>query len=260
MRGTIFQLFSYIQEPTPGAGLFLAMQFFSIIAIVLVLLPFHECAHGLSAKWLGDETAKRSGRLTLNPLAHIDPLGTICMFLIGFGWAKPVPVNPLCANRRVTMRSFMALTAAAGPASNVLFSLVCVIISKIIYVIIVPAEFVEKLASYDTFDKFYALSFMFSEYVATPFLAYLGFALMMMATTSIYLAVFNLLPIPPLDGSKMLFFFLNNRQIDFIERHMNIVRTILLILLLTTGIITGFIGFLGDFILKAIEYATFFIG
>jgi Zn-dependent protease len=259
MRTTpIMQLFNYFSNPTSENGISLVIMLFSLTAVVAVLLPFHECAHALTAWRFGDNTANEQGRLTLNPLKHIDPIGLGCMFLVGFGWAKPVPINPLRASRKISMRAFIAITAAAGPVSNILFSLICIIIAKIIYVTTTPVMLIEVLSELDMYGRFWNLSFNFTEFLDNPFMAYLGFALIMMATISVFLAVFNLIPIPPLDGSKMLFFFLNNRQVYMIERHMHIIRTVLLVLLLT-GFLSPIIGSLGRYVMIGLNYATFFI-
>src|SRR5512134_1879423 len=97
---------------------------------LLLSLSFHEWAHAWSAHKLGDDTAERMGRLTLNPLAHIDPLGTILLPLLGvpFGWAKPVPVNPARFRRGVHMGRGMMITSAAGPLSNLLLATVCAVL------------------------------------------------------------------------------------------------------------------------------------
>ena len=97
------------------------------IIIIFTILPIHEYAHAWAAKKLGDDTALYSGRLTLNPLAHIDPIGAILLFFTGFGWAKPVPVNPM---RFKKSRKGMALTALAGPASNLIVAFIVLIIDR----------------------------------------------------------------------------------------------------------------------------------
>ena len=98
--------------------------------VALVAIPFHEAGHALAAWLLGDPTAKREGRISLNPLRHIDPIGFACMFLVGFGWAKPVPVNP---NYFKKPKEGMAITALAGPVSNFLLALVLVLILPLTY-------------------------------------------------------------------------------------------------------------------------------
>ncbi|MDR0222970.1 MAG: site-2 protease family protein [Oscillospiraceae bacterium] len=227
-RGPVFTLFDGLAgrvEP-----IVVAIHFFSVLAIIFVLFPFHECAHALSAKLLGDETAQRQGRLTLNPFAHIDMMGAIFMFLMSFGWAKPVPVEPRNATRKVTVRGFISLTAAAGPVSNVILSFVFVIISKICYLNHQQAMF------------------------------YMGYAFRLIAQISVYLAVFNLFPIPPLDGSKILYYFLKTKHIIFMERNMMIIRFVFLALIFFPPyILSGVIGFVGGYIMKGLDLATFFV-
>lgn len=141
---------------------------------VLLSLSVHECAHAWAALKLGDDTAQRLGRLTLDPLAHIDPVGTIILPLLGvpLGWARPVPVNPVRFRRDVRVGVGIALTAAAGPASNLVLAAICGA-----GLLLLPSGPVGRLLT-------------------------LG------ATVNVALAVFNLLPIPPLDGSRMVEGFL----------------------------------------------------
>lgn len=137
---------------------------------VLMAITFHETAHGYVAYRLGDPTAKNQGRLTLNPIAHLDLIGALMMFVFGFGWAKPVPVNPFYFEGDRTKG--MMLVSVAGPLTNL-------IISFAAYFIYVAG----------------------SGFAAIPFLSIF---LSTTVTLNIYLAVFNLIPIPPLDGSKIL--------------------------------------------------------
>jgi Zn-dependent protease len=155
---------------------------------VMMLIPMvlsltvHEWAHAWSAYKLGDDTAERQGRLTLNPLEHIDPIGTILLPLMGvpFGWAKPVPVNPARFKRSVSMRTGMAITAAAGPISN----FVIAILSSVVL----------------------GLWLRFAAYTAV-----VVFFLLHLITLNISLGLFNLLPVPPLDGSRIASRFLSAR-------------------------------------------------
>ena len=149
-----------------------------IFWVPLVLsLTVHEWAHAASAKLLGDDTAERLGRLTLNPLAHIDPVGTLILPLLGipFGWAKPVPVNPVRFRADVGMGTGLMLTAAAGPASNLVLALL-------------TAGLV-GIASY--------LSPGLLPNAVMPTIS-------MFVVLNVLLAFFNLLPIPPLDGSRVV--------------------------------------------------------
>ena len=142
------------------------------VAAVLLCLTIHELCHGLAALSLGDPTAKSMDRLSLNPLRHIDWLGLLMMFTVGFGWAKPVPVDPRYFK---DPKKGMALTALAGPASNFMLAFSLILISKGIY--------------------------LYADY--TPVWNAIYNFLHLTAVLSIGLGLFNLLPIPPLDGAKV---------------------------------------------------------
>lgn len=142
------------------------------VAAVLLCLTVHELCHGLAALSLGDPTAKSMDRLSLNPLRHIDWLGLLMMFTVGFGWAKPVPVDPRYFK---DPKKGMALTALAGPASNFMLAFSLILISKGIY--------------------------LYADY--TPVWNGIYNFLHLTAILSIGLGLFNLLPIPPLDGAKV---------------------------------------------------------
>ena len=147
---------------------------------VLLSLTVHEWAHAWAAYKLGDDTAKHLGRLTLNPLAHMDPIGTFLLPLMGvpFGWAKPVPVNPLRFRPDVSLRGGMLLVAAAGPISNALIATGAFVAFKLL-----------------TQPQFAGL---------LPQLGPVPFLLIVLIQVNIVLCVFNLFPIPPLDGSKIV--------------------------------------------------------
>ena len=149
-----------------------------IIVPLILSLTVHEWAHAASAAYLGDDTAQRDGRLTLDPTVHIDPLGTLLLPLLGipFGWARPVPVNPARFRRDVPMRRGMVLTAAAGPFSNVVLALICTIIFGL-----------WKRFGQEDVLKGGAVAFL-----QTTIVMNMG------------LAVFNMLPFPPLDGSRVV--------------------------------------------------------
>jgi Zn-dependent protease len=213
------------------------LSFLAITVIITILLPIHEFAHAWSAYKLGDHTAKNYGRLTLNPFAHIDPLGAICMFLMPFGWAKPVPVVPYNASRKITQRQFIALTAAAGPVSNFLFALVFVIIGKII---------AAASGDYGNEGIRWLLYFFFST-----------------ASMSIWLGVFNLIPVPPLDGSKILMFFLNNKAAYTFERHSRMLfwglMAVLFLVPMPFNLLLWGMHFLTSAIMHLLDTMTFFI-
>lgn len=144
---------------------------------MLLSLTVHEWAHAWSAFKLGDDTASREGRLTLNPLVHIDPIGTLLLPLLGipFGWAKPVPVNPTRFRRDIHMGTGMAITAAAGPISNLVLALLCA----------VGLGLLVRSSGDDA--------------ATSPFFLLLFYGLQL----NVALAIFNLLPIYPLDGSRI---------------------------------------------------------
>jgi Zn-dependent protease len=177
-----------------------------LVPVLLICFPIHEFSHAFVAYKLGDNTAKLSGRLTLNPLKHLDPFGTILLLIAHFGWAKPVPVNPLNFKNR---REGMALTAVAGPVSNLLLAIISLVIFKF------------SLASSNSVVYMYFMTF-----------------LIYMVQINITLAIFNLIPINPLDGSRILAMFLPVK-LEFILYKYEKIITIALFLLLFTGIISG---------------------
>lgn len=158
------------------------------LAAVLLCLTVHETCHGLAAYALGDPTARRAHRLSLNPLRHIDWFGLLMMFAAGFGWAKPVPVNP---NYFKKPKQGMALTALAGPMSNFLLALLTLLAARIFCDVAAYSETNQRILDF----------------------------LLMVAVLSIGLGLFNLVPIPPLDGSKVLFAVLPDRTYDWLMRN-----------------------------------------
>jgi len=151
--------------------------FIILIPVILFSLTIHEYAHALVAYRLGDDTAKRQGRLSLNPLVHLDLLGTLLLFIVHFGWAKPVPVDP--RNFRNPKKD-MLLVALAGPVSNILTAIAAAVILKAVFenfAVIPPGSGVDVAAR------------------MLVWFIYIG----------IVLAVFNMIPVPPLDGSRVLY-------------------------------------------------------
>jgi Zn-dependent protease len=171
-----------------------------LISIVIVL-SIHECAHAYVADYLGDPTARLKGRLTLNPLAHLDILGSLAFIFFGFGWAKPVPVDPYNLDNP---RRDNAIIALAGPVSNLITAIILALIIRF-----TPYE--SSLAS-SIIPFFY-----------------------MVTQISVLLAVFNLIPIHPLDGGKILTGFLPRDQADRVNQFLNQYGAFLLIILIFTG-------------------------
>lgn len=183
----------------------------SLPAIVLCL-SVHEAAHGGAAYLLGDRTARDSGRMTLSPLAHIDPFGFLCLLLFGFGWARPVPVNISNFKNR---RWGMALTALAGPLANFLTAFIA-------YCLYVPVWV----------------------YGENAFMQTLALFLSIVASMSVGLGVFNLIPVHPLDGSRVLDAFLPFSWSLKLQRYQNIILLVF-ILALWRGWLDGVMTWVG---------------
>ena len=190
-----FVVIQYAANPGQLIGLLLSAPG------VLIAITFHEFAHGYATYLLGDDTAKREGRLSLNPFAHLDPIGTLMLLVAGFGWGKPVHVNPRNYTRKMSMEKGEAIVSLAGPLMNFILA--------IIFTLIYCAIF-----------KFASLSFMTSN-VGTIVLLLISSTI----SVNIGLGVFNLIPLPPLDGSKIIMpflpynakqWFINNEQIFYI--------------------------------------------
>ena len=194
-----------------------------IFPTVLIALTFHECAHGFIAYKLGDPTAKYMGRLTLNPIKHIDPIGAICMLVAHFGWAKPVPID--ITNFKNPKRD-LAFSALAGPVSNILLGFFgCFIYVATIHLL--PHQ-VESRFAYEMIR------------ILVSFLYYFGWL-------NISLALFNLLPIPPLDGSKILYAFLPPKANNWCKMHEREIALVFMLILIVDsrflgGYITGFLS------------------
>ena len=177
-------LFSYLTDTNKLLSLLLS------VPGILIAITFHEFAHAYVADKLGDDTPRNQGRLTLNPLGHLDPIGSVMLLFAGFGWGKPVEVNPRNYDRRFSMDKADAIVSIAGPLMNFFLAIVLTIIYCAIY-------------------KFSSVAFINSQ-VGTIVLLMINIAI----SINIGLGVFNLIPLPPLDGSKVLKAFLpyNSRQ------------------------------------------------
>lgn len=195
---------------------------------VLVAITFHEFAHGFAAYKLGDDTAKNDGRLSLNPFAHLDPVGTLMLLVAGFGWGKPVEVNPRNYNRNISVEKADAIVSIAGPIMNFVLAIVFALIYCAIY-------------------KF-ATGFLYTQ-LGQIITSMVSYAMLV----NIGLGVFNLLPLPPLDGSKVIMpflpfnakqWFINNEYIFYI------VFIIIYITGIASWVISPVINFVGNGILR----------
>lgn len=213
-------LFSYARE----GGVYMALLVLvSRLFVVLFCTPVHECAHAWMANKLGDGTARVNGRLTLNPLAHFSPIGTIMILVFGIGYAKPVPVNPY--NFKNAKKGF-ALTALAGPVSNFIMAFVAQFISIFL-----------RYANSGGNKGLEAVSLFF-------FYA---------ALVNVSLAVFNFLPIPPLDGSRIFGLILPDKVYDKFLQYERYIM-IGLFALLFTGVLDGVISAITSFVMKVITF------
>ena len=182
------------------------------IPVTLVALSGHELAHGWVSEKLGDPTPRQQGRMTLNPLAHLDVVGMLLMIFTGFGWAKPVMVNPMYYKDR---KKGMALTAAAGPAANLIMAFLMLLILTVLQII------------------FFKLRITMPQIVSKIAYVFIISNLRFMA--------FNIIPIPPLDGSKILGMFLPNHAYYTMLRYERYCMILLMILSLT-GVFGSIIG------------------
>lgn len=206
-----------------ASGIEIAILFLARLFVVFCTLPVHEYAHAFVADKLGDKTARLSGRLTFNPMAHIDILGAIMILFVGFGYAKPVPVNP---RNFKNPKKGMALTALAGPFSNILMAVVFMFFSNV-------------------------LSLFGSSLFVQAFYVFFSFT----ASINIGLAVFNLIPIPPLDGSRVLELLIPDKyyyKFAQYERYIVIVIFGLIIF----GVLDAPLAFLQNHLYSALNYVV----
>lgn len=211
-------LANYVSNPGALFGLLAS------IPGVLIAITFHEFAHGFVAYKLGDNTAKNEGRLSLNPFDHLDLIGSLMLLFAGFGWGKPVHVNPRNYTRKISMEKGEAIVSAAGPIMNLLLAIIFTLI-------------------YFTIYKFAGIQFVAST---------VGSVIMLLISTAISinigLGVFNLIPLPPLDGSKIIMPFLSSNAKDFFVKNERIFSIIFVVLWIT--------GLAGTIISPAINWIT----
>ena len=192
-------IFSYLNSPAE-----MLIMIGIRLLIVFTILPVHEYAHAFAAKKMGDNTALMAGRLTLNPIAHVDLFGALFLVLFGFGWAKPVPINP--RNFR-NYKKGIAITAVAGPLANLICAALGIFVFNVLYVPI----------SRSLVDVFF----------------YIVIAVEYFAMINISLAVFNMIPITPLDGSRLLSTVVSYKVNYFMSKYQQYIYLGFLLLLLT---------------------------
>ena len=201
--------------------------------VLLTAIPIHECAHAWASNKLGDPTAKNLGRLTLNPLPHLDLIGSVLMLFTGFGWAKPVPVT---TRNFKNVKKGMILTALAGPAANILLALLSLILYKLWCYFLYPLL---------------AINFTTASAIAQIFY--------IMCLLNINLAVINLIPIPPLDGSRVLTAVLPARlYYKVMQYEQYIIYGVFIILML--GWLDGPLSFLRGVVYNFLNLITGFLG
>lgn len=211
------------------------IEWIMFAAAALLAISVHESCHALSAFWLGDDTAKRMGRVSLNPLRHLDPVGFVLMVVAHFGWARPVPINPYRMTKVRNPKLGMAITAAAGPLSNVLMSLLFGIGFLIAY-----------------YGGGRELWLMWAGYTdPSGLLYYLTDFLYVCMILNAGLAVFNLLPVSPLDGSKILAIVLPQKAYVQLMRYERYGFAILAVLLFT-GVLDKPLSFLRNGLIQGV--------
>lgn len=205
------------------SGIELFILLFARVFVVFCVLPLHEFAHAYVATKLGDQTARLSGRLTISPFAHLDAIGAIMIFLVGFGYAKPVPVNP---HNFKDPKKGMAITAIAGPLSNIIMAIVFMFLYHIA----------------DLFD---------SNLIVSAITSFLLFS----ASINIGLAVFNLIPIPPLDGSRILQLLIPDKYyFKFAQYERYIILVVFALIIF--GVLDGPLAFLNHILFSGLDFVV----
>lgn len=210
----ITNISSYIANPDNLLNLVLTLP------AVLIAITFHEFAHAFAADKLGDDTPRRQGRLTLNPLAHLDPIGSVMLVFAGFGWGRPVEINPRKFDRKRTMSAGEAIVSVAGPLMNFILALVFAIVAGIVL------KCTNTYISF-TSNGYYILG------NASKVVEIVIQIIMSCISINIGLGIFNLIPLPPLDGSKILRNFLPYNAKEWMDRNWQMLYIIFVIIWVT---------------------------
>ncbi len=218
----------------------LIAQYVARALALLISIPVHEAAHAYVSWKLGDPTAKNYGRLTLNPVKHFDLFGALCMILVGFGWAKPVPI--MAQSRFKNPKRDMALSALAGPVSNIILAFLFMVIFRVYY--------------YTIYYPYLATSTI-TDY-SSDWPTFISNILITIISVNIVLAVFNLMPIPPLDGSRIFLIFLP-KDIYFLIMRYDKYIMIALFAALYMGVLSGPINFFVNIFYDFLFMATGFL-
>ncbi|HZK28838.1 MAG TPA: site-2 protease family protein [Clostridia bacterium] len=238
MQGTLLKIVDVLRLETVVAAVpMLNFGRFDIVNLLILLfvmalsLSFHEFAHARAAYRLGDDTAALAGRMTLNPLRHLDPIGSIVFLLVGVGWAKPVPINPSRFTKAKSIKHGMFVTAIAGPLANILLGTVSWILFCVLYTILLATSVGANITTtlIQLFSTLYGLNML--------------------------LAVFNLLPVPPLDGSRVFGAILPDRwYYKFMQYERYIGLVFLLVVFFARGALISLLGFILTPFNYAIQY------
>jgi Zn-dependent protease len=208
------------------------ISFFSAAVILFMVFPIRECARGFVAKYLGDDTAERQGKLTLNPMVHLDPMGALMLLFLPMGWPRPTPINIGRCNR-VKAKTAVVLTSAAGPAALIILAYFFMLIFKIV---------------------------LKTGVLEGSTLMYMSLAVSIIIQINLFLAVLNLLPVPPFDGSKVLFAFLRPDTVFKIMRYQQMIYLAFILLLFMPGSPLVFlISLISNGIFNVLDFLSGFI-
>lgn len=231
---------------------------------LLFSLSFHEASHATVAYWLEDDTAARLGRMTLNPIAHMDPIGTFLFPLMGMltgfpfiGWAKPVPIQPQRFTRKFSLRTGVAFVSAAGPVSNLLLSFVCLVITTLAIRVLVPVEW----GRLEIFERALLGPELLMEKVSGSALLFLALGGRLIIL-NIFLAIFNMLPVGPLDGGGVLQAFLSYRAAQTFEKYKKymFIGLILAVMIPIPGLGSTLLGWLMSPVVHLVYWVLFHTG